>query len=166
MHVERRTGMGLPKGCSCLALIIALLLSACSGTTLFHKFTPVENGQWLKNDTLAFQYRNTGNGIECSINADVRLFASYPYKDLLIHVQVATVSNEIPLLSDTLVCSVYDDGGRRLGSTAGLLYQVSSNSLRCVSPIGEPVVIKLSHIMECDTLCGVSDAGIRIVAGN
>ena len=165
MADAKRTGIRLRKSNKPLVVLLLVLLSACTGT-LYHRFYPVENGLWAKTDTLEYVFSGgqAGDNAYC-INADVRLRASYKYKDLLMGVEVVTPDDSL-LVVDTLVCNVHDDFGRRAGATAGVLYQLSS-SPTLVNPVtADSLVIRLSHIMDCDTLDGVTDVGIRISVSN
>lgn len=165
MADAKRTGIRLRKSSKPVAILLLVLLSACTGT-FYHRFYPVENALWAKTDTLEYIFSGSqsGNQVYC-INADVRVRASYRYKDLLMGVKVVT-SDGSQLVSDTLVCNVYDDNGRREGTTAGLLYQLSSNSTLVNPVVADSLVIRLSHVMGCDTLDGVTDVGIRISVSN
>ena len=90
----------------------------------------------------------------------------YEYKNLVVFVEIFDGKEGTLLTADTLCCSIYDDDGRREGSTAGALYQVGSDEVFIGNFGCDTVLMRLSHLMESDELCGVSDVGIRLCSSS
>ena len=155
-----RGGMRRLRVNLCLLLSV-MLLTACTGT-LFHNYSAVEGCVWYRNDTVCFVCDGAVMNSEvCNIAAEVRTTADYEYKDLEISVGVYSLADSL-LFADTLLCAIYGDDGRRLGTTAGLLYQQSSDLYAFPPVSNDTLMIRMSHVMDCDSLAGVSDVGIRI----
>ena len=79
-----------------------------------------------------------------------------------MRVEAFVPGDSLPQAVDTLLCEVYDDNGRHKGSTAGLLYQVGSDT-KILSLSADSLLFKVSHIMDCGTLHGVSDVGLKLM---
>ena len=62
---------------------------------------------------------------------------------------------------DTIPLVIYNDNGRRIGATAGILYQQKSE-LGILNLPSDSLVIRLSHIMPAEILEGVADVGVRL----
>lgn len=159
------TGMFL-RASKLLLLIATFALASCDGT-LFHEFCAVDDASWSKGDTLLFTYvRPRGNDVTgCELALEVRVDASYKYKNIVTRVQV---SKRVPdaceelVAVDTLFCEVYDSKGNPNGSTVGILYQVTSEPLHVDASDSDTLLMRVSHIMECDELQGVYDVGLKL----
>lgn len=164
MTVGIESARMLQKASKTVLLLVTALLCSC-GEVLFHEFHSVEGRKWSRNDVLSYCYDgsltptdNTGYLLSVEARTDV----SYSYKNLVVRVETFDGEGGELLSADTLCCSVYADDGRREGSTAGALYQVGSEEAFIVKGTCDTVVMRLSHIMEAEELCGVSDVGIRL----
>ena len=145
-------------------LPLLLLLVACDGT-LFHRFSSIEGGLWNSTDTLAFGFEGVSgkhNGCMFDLCLEVRTTAAYSYRNVVMRVEAFVSGDSLPQAVDTLFCEVYDSNGRHKGSTVGLLYQVGSEP-KTLSLSADSLLFKVSHIMDCDTLCGVSDVGLKLM---
>jgi len=61
---------------------------------------------------------------------------------------------------------MYDERGRRLGATAGAMYQNSSNAVVIPASLTDTLLLKLSHIMAGDTIKELFDVGLRLSAAS
>lgn len=165
MADAKKAGTALKKVSSRLFVLFAILSLLSCGNTVFHEFRKLGGGEWHVGDTLVFDSPSlpaSHNGY--SMRAELRSAASYAYKELFMRVEFVD-SCGAPFLVDTVACSVYDNEGRRLGTSAGLLYQHSSDPLFIDSLPDGGFSVRLAHVMECGTLSGVADVGIRIAYG-
>lgn len=154
----------LQKASKTVLLLVTALLCSC-GEVLFHEFHSVEGRKWSRNDVLSYCYYGSltaADGAGYLLSVEARTDASYSYKNLVVRVETFDGEGGELLSTDTLCCSVYADDGRREGSTAGALYQVGSEEAFIAKGTCDTVVMRLSHIMEAEELCGVSDVGIRL----
>ena len=144
------------------AFALIFLCCSCDGV-LMHKYEPVENGVWERGDTLLFTYINAGNNYpgDCSLLFEARIDASYRYRDL--YVGVTAEGNDGFFASETLHCAAYDSIGRHIEATAGILYQLQSDTLDLGRVDCDTIVFRLSHAMLDCSLNGVYDIGVKLV---
>ena len=161
MARERKRKVALPR---LKLLLAAIVLFASCDSTVYHRFAPVESNGWHAGDTLSFLYG--GNGV---VNAGValavqlRYAAEYKYKNM--YARVETLSADSCVLSvDTVCCAMYDDDGRRMGSTAGAMYQNGSEKHLLPASCADTLLFKVSHIMDDEVLRGIFDVGIELTA--
>lgn len=144
-------------------LLALLLLVSCDGT-VYHHFEPVEASGWAADDTLTFVYSGAdlaSRSTAMEMALQVRYGAGYEYKDL--RVRVETLRADTSLLSvDTLCCRMYDDRGRRLGSTAGTMYQNGSNTVSVAALCCDTVILKVTHLMGSDYVRNIFDIGVKL----
>jgi gliding motility-associated lipoprotein GldH len=147
-------------------LLLLLLLTACDDT-VYHGYNAVDGDVWKPKDTLVYRYvpnRSRDVSGMYVLRAGVRVTAGYEYRNLVLRVESYVPGAAMSPGVDTVVCKVYDNEGRREGSTAGLLYQLSSNAVQTVSLLGDTVVFRISHLMDDDSLRGVSDVGLKLMS--
>ena len=97
------------------------------------------------------------------MDIQLRCEASYPYKELWLG--VLCLADSVGLFSaDTLCCEIFDSLGQHRGATNGILYQTTHKLGVRKFPAGDTVRVKLYHIMDCGTVKGVTDAGIKITS--
>lgn len=160
---------GMPRRVLDLVMLSVLPILMSCGRVVFHEFTALDGGRWSNTDTLTFVYdgsldKEETAGYEMSV--EVRTDASYPYKMLSVRVESIDMRTEGIMSVDTLHCAVYDAQGRRIGATAGMLYQVSSEPLFVEKGCGDSIMFRLTHAMYSDELVGVSDVGLRLCASS
>ena len=160
--LKKRKRVGLPK---IKALLLATVLFVSCDGTVFHRFEQVDSTGWTLGDTLSFVYEGSalapvGAGIEYALQ--VRYGADYRFKNLCMRVE--TWKDSLLLSADTLSCLLYDDRGRRLGNTAGTIYQNESETKALPVLCTDTIIMKVSHIMDIDSLQDVFDVGVRLSA--
>lgn len=152
-----------------LVLPILLLALVSCGQVVFHDFASLDDEAWERDDTLSFMYDgklDKGNTAGYDVTVEARVDASYPYKSLDVRVESACIRTGEVISVDTLRCQVYDNDGRRSGSTAGILYQVSSEAVYVPKGVGDSISFRLTQAMHDDGLHGIVDAGIRLTASS
>lgn len=144
-------------------LLSAVLLASCDGT-VYNRFGAVDSSSWSQRDTLSFVYEGTGKsaGAHLNLEVQVRYNSGYRYKNLNLRVETERLSDSTLLSVDTLCCRVFDDAGRRLGSTAGAIYQGSCGSVGIAASPADTLLLRVSHIMADSCLSGVCDVGVRL----
>lgn len=161
MARERKRKAVLPR---LRLLLSAVVLLASCDSTVYHRFAPVESNGWHAGDTLSFLYGGNG-AVDAGVAVAVQLryAAGYKYKNM--YARVETLKADSTLLSvDTLCCAMYDDDGRRMGSTAGAMYQNGSEKLLLPASCADTLLFKVSHMMDDEILCGIFDVGIELTA--
>lgn len=143
-----------------LPVLSLLLLCSCEGV-LFHEFRPAGKSGWNRFDTLEFVYdKSLVKDTAVLISVDTRTAASYPYKDIIVAIEVLDTTGAV-FSKDTLSCPVYYDDGRRRGHTAGILYQQSGEPAEIDLP-HQKNMLHVTHLMADTLLKGVYDIGIKI----
>ena len=149
-----------------MLLLAALALASCDGT-VYHSFKQVDSKAWSPSDTLSFVYEGTGRSGDdaaLKLSAQVRYDTGYKYKNLLMRVETLRMADTTLLSVDTLCCRIYDDAGRRLGSTTGSIYQNGSNEVVVDALPTDTLMLRLSHIMADNSLAGVYDVGVKLTS--
>ena len=146
-------------------LLAVFLFASCDGT-VYHQFQEIDGDGWGTADTLQFLYEGSGRVTAAAEMAvQVRYGAEYKYKDLCLRVETLNVDSVL-LSVDTLCCSIYDDRGCRLGSTAGSIYQNESQEVLLNASCADTLLFKVSHIMADESLQYVYDVGVKITRAN
>lgn len=161
MARERRRRAVLPR---VKFLLLAVVMLASCDTTVYHRFAPVMGESWAAGDTLSFLYEGSGRVPgNAAVEVQFRYAAGYKYKNLCVRVETLSAAGE-QLSADTLCCVMYDDDGRRLGSTAGAVYQNRSTAVAVPASCADTLLFKVSHVMDEEVLAGIFDVGLRITA--
>ncbi len=164
--IQRERRVAIPR-IKNLLLLAAMVLLSCDGT-VYHSFKEVDSRSWSPCDTLSFVYEGSdrhGGENAMNLSAQVRYNADYKYKNLLMRVETMNMTDSALLSVDTLCCRIYDDNGRRLGSTAGTLYQSGSAEVFVNASSDDALLLRLSHIMADSALLGVCDVGVKLSVG-
>ena len=163
MARERRKKAVLPR--LKLLLLASVLLASCGGT-VYHRFEQVDSAGWGAGDTLSFIYEGNGAVVHdagVAVAVQLRYAAGYKYKNLCVRVESCNPAGEV-LSVDTLCCAMYDDEGRRSGSTAGAMYQNGSETVVIPASCVDTLIFKVSHVMDEYLLGGVFDVGLKLSA--
>lgn len=148
--------------------LLAFVLVSCDAT-VYHHFQPVDNEGWCATDTLTYVYEPSSEssaGSDAEVVAQVRYGADYRYKDLCVRIETLKAVDGTLLSVDTLLCQMYDGRGRRMGATAGAMYQNGSSAVVIPVSLADTLLLKLSHIMADDTIKDIYDVGLQLsVAG-
>lgn len=160
--MRRERGVASLKKLNSLLLLLAtMLLLSCGGYNR-HSYQSV-GGEWAKGCPLAFVQDSAlcRGSDSLALYVGVRYSAAYEYKNLCLQV-TGYAGGDSVVLRDTVCCDIYDDAGRRNGSTAGSLYQAEYY----VAPVARQnaYTIRLQHIMQDSLLKGVYDVGIKLVS--
>lgn len=162
-----RTGVLLLK--VKLLLLAVLLLVSCDGT-VYHRFGQVDGDGWSPADTLSFVYEGAAvpsskETAPMAMTLNVRYGAGYKYRNLYMLVE-SFKADSVLLSTDTLCCPIYDERGRRLGSTAGSIYQNKSQTVPLLATCADTLVFKVSHLMNDTFLQEVLDVGLKLTLTN
>ena len=145
-----------------LLLVAIVLLASCDGA-VYHRFEQVDSAGWAASDTLSFMYdgSSVAAGAAVAVAVQLRYAAAYEYKNMCVCVETSKAGGGL-LSVDTLCCAIYDDDGRRLGAIAGTMYQNGSDAVVLPAVCSDTLCLKVSHIMDGDTLRGVYDVGVKL----
>ena len=144
---------------SLLLVAVLVLLLSCSGYSL-HNYQSVGGG-WQKGCSLAFVQDSSAID-SADLYVGLRYDASYKYKNICLQVELFAAGDSL-VLCDTLCCDIFDETGRRNGSTAGALYQAEFYAFPIERPHCGSHIIRLQHVMRDSLLQGVYDVGVKLV---
>ena len=146
-----------------LSFVLAALLAVagCTGDTVFSHYRSVDEGGWLRADTLVFPVQPiaaTGS-YDCLVG--LRTTSRYPYTDLTVVVVCQNVTSG-KQRADTVCVSLADDKGRTQGTGVAL---VDHHALLTTYSLaaGDSLRLILRHDMKLDPLPGIADAGLTLI---
>ncbi|MDE6485631.1 MAG: gliding motility lipoprotein GldH [Duncaniella sp.] len=138
---------------SLLLTATTIILAGCDTSGEDTLFTNLPDEGWAYTDALSFSPR-PGKG---ALNIAVRHDASYPYSNLWL--EVAVVSADKNISTDTVNLPLCDPYGRWLGKGFGGSYQIEAEVTPSVT-IDTLTTLRVRHIMRCDTIRGIDQVGI------
>lgn len=139
----------------------ALLLAACSPTTVYHRFRDVATEGWEHGDTVLFIIDSISSSDTYRFELDVRTTPQFPFQKLWLVVDRHFSAPELHR-RDTVECVLATPEGNITGRGVSLYaYTFSLPPLPLTQ--GQHGHIAVSHIMRRDLLEGVSDIGIKIL---
>lgn len=139
-----------------LAATLTLLPAGCSrpgNSTSGFANLPTEG--WRYGTYLDFTLKHPDSIAEGLLVTAFRHNSAYPYTTLVYEI---TASGK----TDTINLSLADRYGKWRGCGIGVSYQITDTIGKIQHISGEP--IKIRHLMRCDTLPGISQAGVFLIA--
>ena len=91
----------------------ALFLFSCDRNRVFEEYREIENYEWNKTDTLAFNTEITDTLQEYNLIVKIRNGENYPYRN--IYLFLTTVFPDGKKSLDTLDFQFYEENGNALG---------------------------------------------------
>lgn len=163
-------------------------LAACHTDTVYHRYHPISENGWSKQDTLTYVLPDSLKDGHYQLEVNIRHTEAYPYRDIWLEMAFerrkpqqtlsttdslkdSTETNEqenIPTdtmiwVKDTLHFYLADEQGRWLkGGTIGSLYQFSSQARPFFLDDKDGKTFRMVHIMKDNPLRGIHDIGIRL----
>lgn len=139
-------------------IILTLCLGAClSRHNDYSDFSNLPNSKWKYNDTIIFTPVITDSVSEGHLSLAIRHDNQYIYSN--IWVEVSYLSPDSVLQCDTMNIQLADIYGKWQGKGIGASFQIE-NTISDNHSLCNNRPIKIRHIMQADTLHGVSQVGI------
>lgn len=163
--MREEKGAGTAIRLSKLILLFLPFIAACN-STVFHKYANLDDEVWNISDTLSYSFNASAlkhDKGDFSLRMEVRATAAYSLKYLVMRVEAFASCDTMPIVVDTVMCEIYDDNGRRRGSTAGVFYQIESDVRNIGQLAGDTLLFKVSHIMDNASLYGIADVGLKLM---
>ncbi|MCD8166197.1 MAG: gliding motility lipoprotein GldH [Bacteroides sp.] len=150
------------KAVRSLFFVPLILLAGCTGSTVYHSYSPLPPEGWSKSDTL-FHTVSLQDSLPAQylLSAEIRNNGSYPYRDiyLLLHHNLA---DSCLYQADTLHITLAGEEGTWLGSGFGNRYQLSAPWFTFTPSRSGIHTFKLTHGMQDTLLKGIPDIGLKI----
>lgn len=138
-----------------------LMLCSCDGTVM-HGFSVSVGPSWERGEAVEYMFDGSARRYDnLDLSVEAIATASYRFKELAVRAEYLTAGDSL-LGCDTFHIEVFNDEGRRTGATAGLLYQLKSQAKPVGFAVEDTLFIRLNHVMNSDTLKGITDVGIKL----
>jgi gliding motility-associated lipoprotein GldH len=143
---------------------ITLLLSACTGNTVFHKYVDINPNAWQQDSAAVFVFEATDTVSDYDVIIEIRNKNEYPYQNLYLFVY--STSPDSVVLGDTLNCILADNQGRFYGRGIAsynlpILYMSKINF-----PKQGEYTFEIKQGMREEELRGISNIGLKIQKAN
>lgn len=145
-----------------VCVTIALLITSClPADKHFHSYRSMPSCGWVWGDTVLFITPLSDSSAHYRYTVEVRHDNSYPYRQLALAFSV-TPLEEPAVYTDTLSCPLSNTHGVWIGQGWGNLFVSNHPGRTFTIPHSGSYMLRLSHIMQCDTLPGIYDIGVKI----
>ena len=157
---------------STLFYIIALMTTimsatSCSDPRTYDQYKSVSLQGWQRNDTLTFDIPRQWEG-NYQLDLCLRAAQTYPYRNLSVIIERKVIyfrqrKKLEKTYNDTVNCEVINGKGTLVGhkgiTSTEILQAVTSFRLNR----NDSLQVKIHHIMNRESLPGISDVGIRLL---
>ncbi len=143
-----------------VAVCIAGMLSACTGSTVYHRYKNVPVTGWEKNDTVVFEVPGMKAAGIYQRQLGLRITGDYPFQGLTLIVEQQTNNLLVPQ-SDTLNCNIFNKHGNPVGHGVSR-YQYLFPLPDVPLDSGQALRISVRHDMKREILPGITDIGIEL----
>ena len=142
--------------------LMVILLTACTQKTVYHHYQHISTEGWERQDVVDFQIapiKTSGNYQE---EIGVRMQQDFPFTSMSVLVQ-QTIYPSMQYHYDTLECQFMDQQGKVMGD--GISYYQYRFPLKTIAlKEGDSLAVSIYHIMKRETLPGITDVGLKLVA--
>lgn len=144
------------------ALLMAiLLLASCDKDTILHSYQPLTDNCWDRRDTITFDLPEQTQDDNCSMLIGLRLTNHFPYRQLIMLVE-QDLCHPAVHKSDTIFYNLANEAGD-FTEGGGNYFQIETQGLHMNLKKGQTGRISIRHLMNRESLPGVTDVGIHII---
>lgn len=146
-----------------LLMGMTLLSSSClSPDKQYHSYRSMPSCQWAWGDTLLFIPSLSDSLSHYRYSVEVRHDNSYPFRQLSVAFSVTHQDDSVVCFADTLSCQLSNAQGVWQGEGWGNLFVSSHPGRTFTIPRSGKYLLRLSHLMQRDTLPGLFNVGIKL----
>ena len=145
-------------------LAVALAVASCDRKTIYHHYEHTPLSGWEKDDTLFFSMKPITQAAVLHRDIELRTDDSYPFRSLNLIVEQTTFPSRL-IRRDTLDCQLVTPDGTMLGRGI-TLYQYRFRLPDVSLTEGDSLSLSIHHNMRRETLPGIADVGIRMMAAD
>ncbi|MCD8317674.1 MAG: gliding motility lipoprotein GldH [Paraprevotella sp.] len=142
------------------AMGIAWILMGCDKHTLLYSYRHIPQEGWRNTDTLIFALDTLKEDVLCQFDIDLRSTDRYPYKSLWLKVERQFTFPDTTRC-DTVQCQLTDPTTDRMGKGI-YTYQYSVPLSEFPLRKGQTGQIRITHLMQRETIPGICDVGICV----
>ena len=143
-----------------LLLTAAILLTACSESTVYDTFQHVDNMGWEKNDILTYSIPEIPSEGEYALSLSLRIGNEYPFQNLQMIVS-QEIFPSILTTTDVVTFTITDKLGKKAGDGV-TLYQYSLPVRTTHYSTHDSISVRVRHDMKREILPGIMDVGITL----
>jgi gliding motility-associated lipoprotein GldH len=140
--------------------LIGLLLSSCTGNTLYHHYKSLPAEGWERSDTVCFEMPKAEEDIDGSLFIGLRTVANVGIQDIVLAVEQCSDSAGV-LRRDTIRYTLNDAEGNALAGGINC-HQYENMQLPFHIQKGEGRTVRIYHLMTRELVPGIMDVGIRV----
>ena len=144
---------------SLLFPLIALSLSACTGSTFYHSYKPLPKEGWERHDTVCFDLPKAGQDIDGTLIIGLRTAAHTPMQDIVLAVEQCFDAPP-DYVCDTVRYPLTDDEGYALAKGVNH-HQYEDRQLPLQMKKGQSGSVRIRHLMTHELMTGITEVGIR-----
>ncbi len=145
-----------------VAVVGAVMLSACGDCRVYSRFVAAPVDGMEKNDTAVFDVPPVPASDRYRQEIGLRITAAYPFTNLCLQVE-QTVEPGRRVRVDTLDCRLYDADGNVLGRGISM-FQYSFILADVTLQKGDSLHVCVRHVMKREILPGIADIGFSMEA--
>lgn len=145
-----------------VAVVGAVMLSACGDCRVYSRFVAAPVDGMEKNDTAVFDVPPVPASDRYRQEIGLRITAAYPFTNLCLQVE-QTVEPGRRVRVDTLDCRLYDADGNVLGRGISM-FQYSFILADVNLQKGDSLHVCVRHVMKREILPGIADIGFSMEA--
>lgn len=145
-----------------LYIVLAWMLTACTGKKVYDVYHHTPIAGWEKNDTLTFDIPPVQAGGIYQSNLGLRINGAYPFMGLTLIVQ-QTIHPSMKSQTDTIHCKLIDENGNTNGQGI-CYYQYNYHITDLHLQQGDSIHVSIRHDMKREILPGIADIGIQLSA--
>ena len=146
---------------SAILLTAILLLTGCDKNTLLHTYRPTAGNCWDRTDTVRFELPELSQDDNGSMMIGLRLTNDFPFEKLVILVERAFRHPTVHL-SDTIFYNLTDERGEFTQKGVNW-FQFETQGLPIELKKGQTGEIRIRHLMNRESVPGITDVGIHII---
>ncbi|MBR2102184.1 MAG: gliding motility lipoprotein GldH [Prevotella sp.] len=141
-------------------LLVAVMLPSCNLSTVFNRYESIDLSGWSRNDTLFFDVPPISTPGRFTQELGMRIDETFPFTGITLVVEQRVLPGR-RTKTDTLKCRMADSEGAFTG-TGVTLHQYDFPLGTIDLRRGDSLHITVRHIMERESMPGVSDVGIKL----
>ena len=155
--------------------IAMALLASCNRNIIYNQYQSTNIDCWRKTDTLLYNIGTIKESGAYSYELGLRTTTTYPFTNICIVVEQENIKKN-DVTKDTINCELTSsEGGTKSNGRVGGIINKKANEKwglgykQYVFPLASKVMaendsikIKVYHIMDTDSITGISDIGIRL----
>jgi gliding motility-associated lipoprotein GldH len=159
----------------CTITIAMALLASCNRNIIYNQYQSTNIDCWRKTDTLLYNIGTIKESGAYSYELGLRTTTTYPFTNICIVLEQENIKKS-DVTKDTINCELTssEGGTKSNGRVAGIINKKANEKWglgykQYVFPLASKVIIendsikiKVYHIMDTNSITGISDIGIRL----